>query len=294
MVKELENDLWKDFSTYSVITAEQLLERYGVKLQRDELATALKDPNNFYHRLLRLPLKNVFNGIILQQAQEYRVFAQKSFIDYLLSGEASKPEEAAGGPVRDNLEEERKALVKKGEEFHKTESARNTLIAESQQSLLQQSKELQKTLVEMAKEIKKDFQASGINLDEKTIIEAINALLIQSSFSPGKTIRIEEYDWSRIEQILGQSLPAELKQAFVKQLPKLEELNSKIDDSIERFTGKISNMTLELRKWRSDFYDTIIRLNKLTSTLPEYTKDQAQIQENREALVFDPSIGEPS
>ena len=85
-----ENELSIWLSTYGLITAERILERYGIHLQHEDLLSAIKNPKNFYHQLLRIPLKNVFNGIILQQAQDYQSYGQKIFIDYLMSEKVIK------------------------------------------------------------------------------------------------------------------------------------------------------------------------------------------------------------
>jgi hypothetical protein len=294
MATEVENNLVKEFSTYSLITAEQIFERYGIKLNKEELLNVLSDPHNIYHRLLQVPLENVLNGIILDQIRAYQAYAQKSFIDYLLSGEAGKTEEAPGAAIRESLESERQALVQMGEKFHRSEFAQDTIIAESQQIIKQSSKEFQKIQAGMLKAIQRNFELSGINIDEKLIIEAINALLSQNNRFKGAVMSLEGRDWAGVEQILGQSLPANLKQDLVKQLAKLQKLNSELDVSLEGFSSKISDMTSELRKWRIDFHELILRVNTMIRSLPEYSIDQTQIQENREALFFDPKIGESS
>src|ERR1700733_6213863 len=115
-------------STYGLITAERILERYQIRLQQKELFSVVKNPNTFYHRLLRVPLKNVLNGIIMQQVHDYQVYTQKLFVDYLLSGESEKDEESPGGMAREDLEEERNKLLKLNEGFHQLELAQNKLI----------------------------------------------------------------------------------------------------------------------------------------------------------------------
>src|SRR5947209_7982025 len=85
-------------STYGLVTAQRLLELYKIKLDPDDLKQALKMPSSFYHGLLKIPMRNVFTGIIWQQARDYQIYAQKLFIDYLLSGETNKEEETPGAP----------------------------------------------------------------------------------------------------------------------------------------------------------------------------------------------------
>ena len=90
--EKLENDISQWFSTYGVITAERILGRYQIQLPQTELVAAVKNPFSFYHKLVELPIRNVLNGIVLQQANDYHIYVQKLYIDYLLSGETSKDE----------------------------------------------------------------------------------------------------------------------------------------------------------------------------------------------------------
>ena len=102
-VESTELDLSPWFSTYSVITAERVLGLLNIHLDSNEISQAVKNPINIYYLLLRVPIKNIFNGIILTQAQDYQVYAQKLFIDYLLSNETAKSEESQGFNTRESL-----------------------------------------------------------------------------------------------------------------------------------------------------------------------------------------------
>ena len=98
---EPEYKAW--ISTYGLLTADRILSRFNIRLSTEELTQALNQKNNPYYILLRVPLKNIFNGIILQQANDYHVYVQKLLIDYRLSNEYSKDPESAGKNIRDDL-----------------------------------------------------------------------------------------------------------------------------------------------------------------------------------------------
>lgn len=136
MSSEKINELSGWFSTYGLLTAERILERFNIKLEHQELANAIKDPLNLYYQLLRIPLKNVFNGIILAQAEDYRNYAQKIFVDYLISGVGVENEDSPGASTREALEAERVELVRLGEMFEQQEYIQQQLIAESQATLI--------------------------------------------------------------------------------------------------------------------------------------------------------------
>jgi hypothetical protein len=128
-------------STYGILTAERILERFKIKLSKDELMNTLKDPNSRYYHLLTLPLKNIFNGILVNQVHDYQVYAQKLMIDYLLS--KSEPAEEDANQQGTNAEEELKIkqedLMRLGETFEARTHEHRELIAESQAWLIQEA-----------------------------------------------------------------------------------------------------------------------------------------------------------
>lgn len=136
-----ENELSHWFSTYGLITAERILGKYSIVLPQETLLSAIKDPASFYHRILQVPLKNVLNGIVLQQAHDYHVYAQKLFIDYLLSGDSAADENSQGASTRERMEEERLNLITLGKEFHQQQLDQDSLIAASQAYLIKVTKE---------------------------------------------------------------------------------------------------------------------------------------------------------
>ncbi|KTD23090.1 Uncharacterised protein [Legionella lansingensis] len=292
--EKTENDLSEWLSTYGLITAERILERYKIRLQPEDLASAIKSPNTFYHRVLHVPLKNVLNGIILQQANDYQVYAQKLFIDYLLSGETSKSEDSPGGFTREDLEKERQELIRIGEAFHEQELVHNNLIAESQRSLMKLTEQWHKVLANVARDIKKALQAERVSASDNAVIQAINILLIMYDFTQTEDVSLKGESWSRVEKILGQTLNNEARQKFVDQMPKLRDFMLETEPSFTAFMDKIGDMTAKLRDFRSQFYNLILRTNELIKVLPEFHFDPAQTEENKESLLFDAAIGEQS
>lgn len=159
------------FSTYGMLTVERLLGRFKIFLPQDFLAQAVKDPSGVYYQLLRVPLKNVFNGIIHQQAEDYQVYAQKLFIDYLLSGEDAKEQDAPGASIRQDLEALRVTLVEVSDAFVKIEYSHQLLIAESQACLIALTRDLGSTINMMVKQ--SDIQNKiALYLERTTVINS--------------------------------------------------------------------------------------------------------------------------
>ncbi len=130
------------FSTYGLLTAERILERFNITLPHESLIKAIKDTNSVYNQLLRVPLRNVFNGIILQQAQDYQTYAQKLFVDYLLSGADAVDVESPGALTRDEIEKQRTLLTELADTFQKQVETHQLLIAESQNKLIDLTKNM--------------------------------------------------------------------------------------------------------------------------------------------------------
>ena len=214
--KQEQTDWSAWFSTYGLLTAERILDRFNVHLPHDELIKAVKNPLSVYYALLRVPLKNVFNGIILQQAHDYQIYAQKLFVDYLLSGEDAKDKESPGAMAREDVEQQRVNLIEMGDEFHKQSVAHQLLIAESQASLVMLSRNL------------------SVAVD----------------------------------------VSSEIELNVVTYLERAEEIN------------------VNLRSFRSQFYNLILHVTELLALMADYHADVVKIAENRAALEFDALIGE--
>lgn len=133
-----ENPEW--LSTYGILTAERILERFKVKLSRDELLKTLKDPNSHYYHLLTMPLKNIFNGILINQVHDYQVYAQKLFIDYKLSMTgAAGDEDQTGTNAEEELHSKQTDLIKMGETFEEKKQEHRQLISDSQAWLIKEA-----------------------------------------------------------------------------------------------------------------------------------------------------------
>ncbi len=141
------DDMFKNwFSTYGFITAERILSLIGFHLKHDDLIKAINDETSIYHAFLDVPFKNILNGIILAQVKDYREYAQRLFVDFLLSGAGNAPAPEANeiqpGSTKDLLEQERLKLIEIAEQFDLDEFEHNKLIAESQKALIALGKDL--------------------------------------------------------------------------------------------------------------------------------------------------------
>lgn len=282
----------KWFSTYGVITSQRILSHYKISLPPKELVFAIKNRTSFYHHLILVPLKNVLNGIILQQANDYHVYVQKLFIDYLLSGESSKPPEAQGASTRESLEAQRNALVHLGEEFNQKQLEHETVISATQKTLLKTSSSLiealnnaKNTILFYAEQEDPDYKKSLI---EYALIHAlIEVGLDQETRSINKTLFINKVGESLTLGCFN-DIKDQLEQEFGTFFMMIDEIYNEIDDLLASALG----ITESARAFRDQFYQFALRVIELIGLLPEYKIEPTQDAVNRESLVFDKTIGE--
>lgn len=284
-----ENDLSKWFSSYGLITVERLIERYHIHLNQADLLKALSTPGTFYHQLMQLPLRNVFNGIIFQQARDYQVYAQKLYIDYLISGESGKDPAAPGSGTREDIENERNALVKLGEQFHELELSQEKLISDSQTLLIKHASAWIKAQQQVVQVLHNQLQNAGFNLSQDKVGQILSSLLVQYDLNHQSADG--HMDWSSAEALVKAPLSADTKAIFIEHLAELQRFNSASDEHLLDFEQQVATMGAEMKRFRSQFQEAIVKANNLLKQLPDYHVDEAQNEINRQELYFDPKIG---
>lgn len=281
-----ENDMSHWFSTYGLITAERILGRYQIKLAQNDLVSAIKIPFSFYHRLVEIPLKNVLNGIVFEQAKDYHVYVQKLFIDYLLSGENSKNEAAQGAGTREGIENERQQLVSLGEEYHKKELEHNNLIARSQETLIKITRNFNEAL-------QKSISAVTVTLkhDPKSVRQAIIHALIHCDLTDPQLQSNQFLFTEKMNEVLKLSFNEDLKAKLMENLSGVLDIVLHFSANVGHFLEQTNEIHVQANSFRSQFYETILRVVELLNLLPEYKIDPIQDEINRESLHFDKSIG---
>lgn len=288
MLTDDEFSQW--FSTYGLITAERILGHYQINLPQKELLTAIKYPTSFYHKLIQVPLKNVLNGIILQQANDYHIYAQKLFIDYLLSGESGKPPEAQGASIRENLEDERKNLVALGEQFNQQQLDHESFINSSQKTFIQISKQLREQLDSGISLVHRLLRKEKSDITMKLTKDSLIHALIYVGFSvnnPQKDTYIDS-----MSEALKIKIDDSLKKQLIEQLSSFFDVLVNADSTINQLMSHVADISSAARSYRTRFYESVLRVVELINLLPEYRINPAQDAVNRESLYFDNTIGE--
>lgn len=166
-----ESDLGEVSSTYCILTAERLLEHFNIHLDNNELFKVTKDPKSVYHQLLVVPFKNLINGIILTQAYDYMVYAQKLFVDYYISGEGNEKEAETMSTLGEEMEHYRERMVQMSEFYENDAAVHRKLIAESQNALINLVHELSpvkdtEEVAERVKEVLRPFYNRSLDLNQ--------------------------------------------------------------------------------------------------------------------------------
>lgn len=293
MDEQSEVELGPWFSTYGLITAERILGTYQIKLSQDKLSEAFKSTFSFYHQVLEVPLKHVLNGIVLEQANDYSIYAQKIFIDYLLSAEHSKADEAHGASSREAIENERQQLVILGEEFHKKEIEHLNLIATSQSKLIKITAEFNLALEQAITSVSVSLKQSGSTETKTKIEESITYALTYCDLIDPQLQSNQFLFLEKMNEILKITLNKDLKEEIMEDLTEVLDVVLHFKANIRTYLEQAKEINVQANLFRTQFYDAILRVTELINLLPDYRIDPVQDAANRETLYFDKSIGSP-
>ena len=168
-------------STYGSVTVQRIFDLLNFSLDYTKIKEILSDKDSIYYHFLKVPFINIFNNIIISQAEGYREYIQKVFIDYLLSGSANETgAPVQGEAIREDLEEHRKKFLSLADEFDIEYFNHNSMIAESQIALIK----LAKTKFKNLKEIQE--------IDKLELLELVDRFEVQ-----GKQLTLKFRDFRR-------------------------------------------------------------------------------------------------
>ncbi len=153
-------------STYSLITAERILDRLEIEIPQSRLKGQILDKNAFYHRLMYLPARRLQTGITNQQCRDVQAYAQQKLIHYLFSGETARSEEEDGHDMRQSIEENRLSLVSMGDELTAWEEQDKSLEAANYDALTEKVNAWRETVMQVCNEAQGHLEQQGVDIDE--------------------------------------------------------------------------------------------------------------------------------
>lgn len=267
------------YSTYGQLTVERILTRFTIRVDTSILKIALENSNSFYFQLLKIPYKNILNTIISEQAFEYQTFAQKIFVDFLLSGQNDQPQGSPGDHTRDAINNERKALLGIIDKFSHAQNSQRRLIAETQKILIQIANDFNKTVNSLLTH--KLFLAEGIDADNARNI--INILLACQDSNQG----IAHSDINKISDLANINVTEEMTSQLISLVEPLLVFATEIQQTTKMQLEQANYLGDEFRDYRNDLYNLIIKTNEQIYNLPNYQKVKEKDTKNRESLNFD-------
>lgn len=273
-------------SSYGLVTAERILDRLHIKVAPDLVKQALEHQQSFYYLILKIPLKNVMNGIVIQQANDYYVYLQKLFIDYLLSPEAGRGPEEQGANTREQLEEERRKLEVMNEAFQKLVLDHNNFISMTQSILLTISGEWKDVHNELLKDLKKNAKQLSLTAKEEVLELVIARICALCDLK-----KTREGDATEMLEVMKTALADEKASELFSCFENMLEFMINFEECIDAFTEQVETLNRLACVHRQEFYDTILRIIDLLQLLPEYRIDPLKDQLNKESLYFDNTIG---
>lgn len=154
-------------STYGLFTADRILQKFGIKLTPDVLKAHIKNPHTFYHRLMRLPALLTFNEIIHEQGSDRQAYVQQRMINYIYSPEAAKSEDEPGAEYRQQLENQRQALIQLNKHFEAVIKEQQALDYQTTQLLKEKASAWHTIARDLSKQISSTLRQEGNTLSEQ-------------------------------------------------------------------------------------------------------------------------------
>ena len=276
------------YPTYGVMTAERILGRYNIKLDYKALIAAVKNSESIYYQLLKVPLKNVYSGILMDHASEYQSYVQKLFVDYLVSGQADAPEGSPGETTREAIEELRQELKRFNEHFEQEQAQRRELIASSQALLMNHGREINNLIREIAKLVNSNVDTTESITD---ITHMVHEAITESKALNQDGFKADSAFWSKLSELLGAKPSEGLIEQSQQYFNQLEEISSKIDQESEPLMGDADGIIEMMKHEKSSIYQLILKVKEQLSFLPEYRDGEERAQENLSSITFDPKFG---
>lgn len=275
-------------STYGVLTAQRILERFKISLDQEVIGRLMANSTNLYFQFLRIPMKQVLHGIIFQQAYDYQVYAQKLFVDFLLSGQDDKDKNSPGASNREELEEERTHLIKLSELFSQKEVEHAQLISETQNALIHLSHELQALLHDGSETIKKRLALNNIHKSGELINKAFHFAIIAHKNDQA----FSDVLWENLQRTLEISIDQTHQKELDDLANKIDAYQSKVEQFLRDYLDPVEAIGNSLRHYRNDFYETVLKVTELIKQLPDYHPNEERETKNRANLYFDSKLGE--
>lgn len=163
-------------STYSVLTAERILERYEINLPKTRVKSQIFHRDTFYHKLMYLPAKQLNMDVHYEQCRDIQAYAQQKLIHYLFSGETGKDNKEPGLEFREDIENKRLKLVNMGKDLVKWRDGQEKFSQTFSHSLEEKIKAWHETVKAVTQETVRLLEQASVTTD-KAFSEELSPIL---------------------------------------------------------------------------------------------------------------------
>lgn len=164
-------------STYSVLTAERILEKFDVTLSKHSLKSQVFHKDTFYHKLMYLPARQLNTTVHYEQCRDIQAYAQQKLIHYLFSGETAKDDKQPGAEFRQDIESKRVRLVDMGKDLTAWNEKQVTFTETFYSALNEKIKAWHETVKGVTQETVSLLSEVSVQTD-KAFSETLNKLLL--------------------------------------------------------------------------------------------------------------------
>ena len=288
-------------SSYGLMTAERILERFELSLSPPELQKALAAPS-FYRELLELPSRNLYNGILYQQAATRLLYIKKRLMEETLSPEYLQlcqsqaldemEEENSFSQFKEFIDERREALLALNQDFKATKLAHDTSIAQSQALL--------KALAAAWKlELYRVTDALRGKLAEKMEVEAADFVvtrakardLFHALYLEGVDSATDAF-WEKAEAGFGYALTLEERQEVLAALAAFRQFLPEEGFELSEYQAKAEETQTLFDSYRATFGQFMLELVEKLSNFSGKATPASEAEEDLSALFSDYELGE--
>lgn len=147
-----------DASTYRILTAQRILQNYGVELSQVDIQQAVNDSDSVYYAPLHCTFDIMYDRLILEQARTYLSVAQQAMVDILLMSQTkmnpsngAADDQGANSPMNnanEQLEDLQNTLEQLNKAYQNEDFFLLELVAESQVNIRSLFKEGESSLAQ--------------------------------------------------------------------------------------------------------------------------------------------------
>ncbi len=278
-------------TTYQWIILSRVLSSYGFNLSNEGKSTLMRNQHSWIYCCLAPELDLFVVDLILDQVQAYRIYLDKLLAEYLISGLANeeKKEEGdaeaevsvSGQSSKALIEEVRLKALERSEHLHQwVETLRQT------KDLIRE--ELKNRVSQFKNELRVAAEAWFKAQPEPMTFESSIWLDV---WADAQNFQVSPAALTHLASLLDQNMNDNQKQSLIQIYASLESSIKAIEEVSEKFHQQVEQLRYEINSYRSDYYESIVELQKNLMALPGFKFNEVLNAEARGQLHFDSQLG---